>query len=39
MVYKDFNAPVSITAPPQSQVADGMSLKGVPTTAPSNTPG
>jgi len=36
MTYTDFNAPVSITAPPQSQVADGMKLKGVPT--PSSSP-
>jgi hypothetical protein len=38
MTYSDFNAPVSITAPPKSQVADGMKLKGAPTTAPSSTP-
>jgi hypothetical protein len=31
MKYTGFNTPVSITAPPQSQVADGMKLKGVPT--------
>jgi len=36
MTYTDFNAPVSITAPPQNQVADGMKLKGAPT--PSSSP-
>jgi len=30
MNYTDFNAPVSITAPPKSQVADGMKLKPTP---------
>jgi len=30
MNYTDFNSPVSITAPPKSQVADGMKLKGAP---------
>ncbi|HEV7628669.1 MAG TPA: hypothetical protein VGO89_19430 [Streptomyces sp.] len=35
MTYTDFNSPVSITAPPKSQVADGMKLKGAPTSAPS----
>lgn len=35
MNYTGFNTPVSITAPPQSQVADGMKLKGVPTPTPS----
>jgi hypothetical protein len=38
MTYTDFNTPVSITAPPQSQVADGMKLKGAPTSVPSGTP-
>jgi hypothetical protein len=35
MDYKGFNVPVSITAPPQSQVVDGMKLKGAPTPSPS----
>ena len=38
MTYTGFNSPVSITAPPQSQVADGMKLKGAPTSVPSSTP-
>ncbi|MDN3359527.1 hypothetical protein [Actinomadura sp. DC4] len=35
MNYKGFNEPVSITAPPQSEVADGMQLKGLPSASPS----
>lgn len=35
MDYIGFNTPVSITAPSQSQVADGLKLKGVPTPTPS----
>jgi hypothetical protein len=34
MDYTGFNTPVSITAPPQSQVADGLKLKGVPSSQP-----
>jgi hypothetical protein len=34
MDYTAFNTPVSITAPPQSQVADGLKLKGVPSSTP-----
>lgn len=35
MDYTGFNTPVSIKAPAQSQVADGMKLKGVPTPSAS----
>jgi hypothetical protein len=34
MHYTDFNSAVSITAPPASQVTDGMKLKGLPSATP-----